>query len=162
MAHAKEVLSDQLLANADDPSWYTPFMQATEGLSEGEAFRKFEANVNSIAEITQHLLYWNETWQMRFRASRLDAVPRISSNNESFVVPEGRDFHTLREALLKVLLRWQEDMGPDQLEQCVDGLGVPAKWWQVVANVTTHNAYHIGQIVYIRKLAGTNSSETSQ
>lgn len=25
MVHAKDVLSDQLLANANDPSWYSPF-----------------------------------------------------------------------------------------------------------------------------------------
>ncbi|TLS50095.1 DinB family protein [Paenibacillus antri] len=154
MAHAKEVLSDQLLANADDPSWYTPFKQATEGLSEADAFRKPDANVNSISEIAQHLLYWNETWQERCRASRLDAVPRISSNDASFVVPEGQDFKTLREALLKVLLRWQEELVPEKLERRADGFEEPAKWWQVIANVTTHNAYHIGQIVYIRKLHG--------
>ncbi|MBB6669353.1 DinB family protein [Cohnella nanjingensis] len=152
MAHAKEVLADQLLANADDPSWYTPFRQATEGLSEEDAFRKPDANGNSIAEIAQHLLYWNETWQERCRASRLDAVPPIASNDDSFVVPEGRDFKTLREALLRVLLRWQEELTPDNLEQRVDGFDEPVQWWQVVANVATHNAYHIGQVVYIRKL----------
>ncbi|AEI42384.1 DinB family protein [Paenibacillus mucilaginosus] len=152
MTHAKEVLSDQLLANANDPSWYMPFKQATEGVSEVDAFRKLDANVKSISEITQHLLYWNETWQERYRASRLDVVPRMSSNDESFVVPEGRDFKTLREDLLKVLLRWQEDLAPDKLERRVDGFDEQAKWWQIMANVTTHNAYHIGQIVYIRKL----------
>ncbi|MBB3125382.1 putative damage-inducible protein DinB [Paenibacillus rhizosphaerae] len=152
MANAKEVLSDQLFANADDPSWYTPFKQATEGLSEVDAFRKLDANVNSISEITQHLLYWNETWQERYRESRLDVVSRISSNDESFVVPEGRDFKTLREALMKVLSRWQEDLAPDKLELRVDGFDESVKWWQVISNVITHNAYHIGQIVYIRKL----------
>ncbi|MET1014600.1 MAG: DltD domain-containing protein, partial [Paenisporosarcina sp.] len=25
------------------------------------------------------------------------------------------------------------------------------KWWEVLGNVTTHNAYHIGQIIIIRK-----------
>lgn len=155
MAHAKEVLADQLLANADDPSWYTPFKQATEGLSEEDAFRKPSENSNSIAEIAQHLLYWNETWQSRYRASRLDAVPRIASNDDSFVVPEGVDFKTLREALLKVLLRWQEELASGKLEQPVAGFDEPVEWWQVVANAATHNAYHIGQIVYIRKLQGS-------
>lgn len=29
---------------------------------------------------------------------------------------------------------------------------VAAKWWGILGNISTHNAYHIGQIVYIRKL----------
>jgi hypothetical protein len=63
MFHAKDVLSDQLLANANDPSWYLPFSDSVENLSEEEAFCKPNEDSNSIGEIVQHLLYWNETWQ---------------------------------------------------------------------------------------------------
>jgi len=28
------------------------------------------------------------------------------------------------------------------------------KWYSTIANINTHNAYHTGQILYIRKLAG--------
>ncbi|PEO24713.1 DltD domain-containing protein, partial [Bacillus wiedmannii] len=36
---------------------------------------------------------------------------------------------------------------------------VSAKWWEILANVTTHNAYHIGQIIYIRKLQKSYENE---
>lgn len=65
MFHTKDVLSNQLLANANDPSWYVSFKEAVEDLSEEEAFWNPNDECNSIAEIVQHLLYWNETWQAR-------------------------------------------------------------------------------------------------
>lgn len=40
MAHVKDVLADQLLANANDPSWYIPFSDAVKDLSE----RKLSGN----------------------------------------------------------------------------------------------------------------------
>lgn len=67
MVHAKDVLANQLLAGANDPSWHLPYMQAVENVTEEEAFWKPGEGVSSIAELTQHLLYWNEAWQSRYR-----------------------------------------------------------------------------------------------
>ncbi|GIN87586.1 hypothetical protein J6TS2_39720 [Heyndrickxia sporothermodurans] len=54
MSHAKDVLSDQLLANANDPSFYVLFSDAVAKLAEEEAFWKPNDESNSIAEIVQH------------------------------------------------------------------------------------------------------------
>ncbi|MDH5160553.1 DinB family protein [Heyndrickxia oleronia] len=152
MVHAKDVLSDQLLANANDPSWYLPFSDSVENLSEEEALWKPNENSNSIAEIVQHLLYWNETWQTRYQKSHLNAVPSIGNNNNSFIIPENKTFNDLKEELLRVLLQWQDLLTEEKIERNVNGFPVPAQWWAILGNVATHNAYHIGQIIYIRKL----------
>ncbi|MGO0129065.1 DinB family protein, partial [Bacillus cereus] len=47
----------------------------------------------------------------------------------------------------------------EKVESDVVGFPVSAKWWEVLANVTTHNAYHIGQIIYIRKLQKSFDNE---
>ncbi|GGF95724.1 hypothetical protein GCM10010912_45840 [Paenibacillus albidus] len=152
MVHAREVLANQLLANANDPSWHIPFMQAVEGVTEEEAVWKPNEGSNSIAELTYHLLYWNEAWQARYREGRMDAVPPVGDNNNSFVIPEGRSFDQLRTALLEVLLCWQDLLSEATLEAGVSGFPVPAAWWELISNAATHNAYHIGQMVYVRKL----------
>ncbi|VTR42225.1 DinB superfamily [Actinobacillus pleuropneumoniae] len=152
MAHANDVLMNQLLANANDPSWHVPFQQSVEQLTEDEAFWTPANGSHSIAEIIQHLLYWNETWQTRYRESRVDAVPSIGDNHNSFVIPDHATFAELRDRLLEVLLQWQELLSAAKLEQEVNGFPEPAKWWELVSNAAMHNAYHIGQIVYIRKL----------
>lgn len=92
MVHANDVLLDQLLANANDPSWYLPFSESIKGLSEEQAFWKPNENSNSIAEIVQHLLYWNQTWQTRYQESHVDAVPSIGNNKKSFLIPENQTF----------------------------------------------------------------------
>lgn len=150
MFHAYDVLANQLLANANDPSWYVPFEVAVKDLSEEEAFWKVTEESNSIAEIVQHLLYWNGTWQTRYKEESVHAVPSVDNNN-TFVVTEGVTFQELQQQLLEVLLRWQELITKEQLEADVQGFS-DSQWWEVMGNVTTHNAYHVGQIVFIRKI----------
>lgn len=106
---------------------------------------------NSIAEIVQHLLYWNETWQTRYKEASIIAVPAVGSNDSTFTISKNKTFNELQKQLLEVLLHWQEILTEEQLESDVQGY-FDANWWQVLGNVTTHNAYHIGQIVYIRKI----------
>jgi uncharacterized damage-inducible protein DinB len=154
MVHAKDVLANQLLAGANDPSWHLPYQQAVQGITEEEAFWKPGAGLSSIAELTQHLLYWNVTWQTRYLEGRVDAVPPIGDNNASFILPENVTFGQLSAELLEVLLRWQGLLSEEQLEAQVTGFPEPALWWEIISNAATHNAYHIGQIVYARKLQG--------
>jgi uncharacterized damage-inducible protein DinB len=152
MVHAKDVLLDQLLANANDPSWYQPFTHSIKGLSEEQAFWKPNKESNSIAEIVQHLLYWNQTWQTRYQKSHVDAVPSIGKNKTSFIIPEKHRFTDLKDQLLEVLLLWQALLQEEKVESKVNGFAGDVRWWEVLGNVSTHNAYHIGQIIYIRKL----------
>jgi uncharacterized damage-inducible protein DinB len=157
MVHAKDVLANQLLANADDPSWHLPFKQAVEGITEEEAFWKPAPQCHSIAEITQHLLYWNEIWLTRFEQGRADAALAVKDNNASFILPEHTAFSNLRERLLQTLLRWQDLLSKESLEAPALGFPVSAAWWEVISNAAIHNSYHIGQIVLIRKLQPENN-----
>ncbi|MEH7126359.1 DinB family protein [Bacillus sp. JJ1532] len=152
MQYVKVLLLDQFLANANDPSWYLPFTEAVKNLSEEEAVWKPTEDSHSIAEIVQHLIYWNETWQIRFQQSDVKAVQPIEDNDKSFVIPENKKFNELRERLEVVLLQWQGLLTEEQLESDVNGFSLPVKWYELLGNSITHNAYHIGQIVYIRKL----------
>lgn len=152
MKHVKELLSDQFLANANDRSWYLSFTESVENLSEEEAFWRPTEDSHSIAEIVQHLIYWNETWQIRYQKSDFKGVPSIENNDKSFNIPENKDFNELRERLLELLLQWQNLLSEEQLKSDVNGFPVPVKWYELLGNAITHNAYHIGQIIYIRKL----------
>lgn len=152
MSYLQDVILDQFLANANDPSWYLPFTEAVQNVSEEEAFWKPAGDSHSIAEIVQHLIYWNETWQLRYKKSDFKAVESNKDNDKSFVIPENKMFNELREKLLEVLLQWQDLLTEKQLESKVKGFPVPAKWYELLGNAITHNSYHIGQIVYIRKL----------
>ena len=79
-------------------------------------------------------------------------MPSLGNNNNSFIIPENHTFADLKKQLLEVLLRWQELLSEEKVEREVNGYPGHVKWWAILGNVSTHNAYHIGQIIYIRKL----------
>lgn len=151
MMEAKTILLDQLLANANDRSWYISFSEVVEGLSESEAFWKPDSSSHSIAEIVQHLIYWNEIWQMRYRENQVKA-PSQTNNANTFLVKDEVTFFELKEKLLHILLKWQELIEEEQLLSIVNGFPVKAEWWAIISNAATHNAYHIGQLAYLRKM----------
>lgn len=152
MIDAKTILLDQLLANANDRSWYVSFYEAVDGLSESEAFWKPDDSSHSIGEIVQHLIYWNETWQLRYKENHVNAGSRTTNNADTFLIRDEVTFFELKEKLLNILLQWQELIEEEQLLSVVNGYPVKAEWWAIISNATTHNAYHIGQIAYIRKM----------
>ncbi|SES63560.1 DinB superfamily protein [Oceanobacillus limi] len=152
MVHAKTVLLDQLLANANDRSWYASFEESVNGISNKDAFWKPDENSHSIAEIVQHLIYWNKVWQIRYETFDFHAIQSIDENADTFLIAENTNFTELKEKLIEVLLRWQDLITEKKLESTVNGFPVDAEWWALIGNATTHNAYHIGQINYIRKM----------
>ena len=79
-------------------------------------------------------------------------MPSIGNNNKSFIIPENQTFTDLKKQLLEVLLQWQGLLTEEKVESEVNGFPEHVEWWAVLGNVSTHNAYHIGQIIYIRKL----------
>lgn len=81
MIDAKTILLDQLSANANDPSWYILFSEAIDALSEAEAFWKPDNSSHSIAEIVQHLIYWNETWQLWYRQNQ------VNPDSQTIIMP---------------------------------------------------------------------------
>jgi len=152
MIGAKTILLDQLLANANDRSWYISFDEVVDGLTEEEAFWKPDDSSHSIAEIVQHLIYWNETWQLRYKENHVNACSQTNNNADTFHVRDEDTFFELKEKLLKILLQWQELIEEEQLLSIVNGYPVKVEWWAIISNAATHNAYHIGQLAYIRKM----------
>ncbi|SER17703.1 DinB superfamily protein [Piscibacillus halophilus] len=128
MIYAKAILVDQFLANVNDRSWYASFQESVEGLSNEEAFWKPYEESHSIAEITQHLIYWNEVWQMRFETSNFHAIETLNDNASSFHIHDNESFTELKEKLFNVLLRWEEFITVEKLESNVNGFPVKAEW----------------------------------
>lgn len=76
MINAKTILLDQLLANANDRSWYISFDEAVDGLTEEEAFWKPDESSHSIAEIVQHLIFGMKRGNYGIRSMKLIPVQR--------------------------------------------------------------------------------------
>jgi len=148
----KEILLEQFRACYDETNWFVTAVTALDGLTADEADWKAENTDNSIRGLVNHLSIWNERWLRRLNGETLEAAPE---NDGTFLA--AADWETVRENFFRVMDSLEEilrDIGEEKLSQPVSA-DYAAPWSAPVANINIHNAYHIGQIVLIRKLQGS-------
>lgn len=151
----KSILIDQLTACYNDKSWFIPLAEILDDLTAEEAVIKND-NEESIWSLVNHLIFWNEKWLDRFKAREFNLDHNID-NDETFTVAQDQ----LNEAgwtetlnkLENVFVNWkvvleetEESKLTKQLPEYFD-----APWWGVVSNLSIHNAYHVGQIMLLKK-----------
>jgi uncharacterized damage-inducible protein DinB len=151
-----ELISGQLDACYNKKNWFIPLRDALEGITPGEAAWKPTANSNSIFELINHLIYWNGRYLKRLKG--IDPGPAgIENNDDTF----GKDTRTLTASRLQSRIRELDSMMKElrkQLRKSDDKKLLSAvsekidhKWYGVLLNINAHNAYHTGQIVFLRK-----------
>lgn len=107
---------------------------------------KSDPNANhSVGMLAYHLWFWNAQTLAQLKGEK-PAAP--GSNDETFndfdAAAWTRTVHDL-DAVMSALEALVEHADEAQL----------VKWAPTIAHVGTHNAYHTGQILYVRKLQGS-------
>jgi uncharacterized damage-inducible protein DinB len=118
---------------------------AVEGLTADQANWKDGSDNHSIAQLTTHLIFWDEEQLAKFKGEK--PVAFSGNNKETFSDVNEADWQATVKKLDSVLTGWEqaiENANDDQLKS----------WYSTIAHIGTHNAYHIGQILYIRKMKG--------
>lgn len=156
----KEILLDQIGVCHDDPSWIVPVEAALAGLTAVQAARRDTGATHSVWQIVNHLTFWNERWLDRFlnRPFSGEQVDNDSTFSDTAEFADDKTWEACVARLCAVLSEWRE-----ALADCDEGkLAAPipdfvdgAQWWGAISNLAMHNAYHIGQIVHLRKHQGT-------
>ncbi|MCG7407291.1 DinB family protein [Paenibacillus sp. ACRRX] len=153
----KLVLEDQFAACYNDKSWFPTLQEALEGLDAQQAGHVGSEGLNSIWQLTSHLLYWNRVYLERFKQKAItDSGHR---NEETFHLPQLTEeaWQTTVVDLFQVMQAWRDVLAAGQEQDLLDQIshkGYDVAWWQFISNVSIHNAYHIGQIIVLRKLYG--------
>ena len=157
MSARKEFLLTQMRACHNQDGWFAPLNFALRGLTAVLAFQRGRQSANSILGITHHLVFYNELYLQRFKQG---SVPKtVVSIAETFEFKDPSQFaevwDDLRQKLDNLFNQWEEaiikcdDAKLDSHTPDSDEL-----WWSSLAHLAIHNAYHIGQIVHIRKEQG--------
>ena len=152
----KEFLLEQYTACYDENSWFVSVRNAINGLGVEQACWKPDDSVNCIWETLSHLAYYNNAYLQRFNG--VDYQYDVSDNNETFSTGEYTEEH------------WQTDVRrfDEVMNQFRDAMAAAAEskfneqvtsentrtWALLISDINTHNAYHAGQIVLLRKLQG--------
>ena len=143
----KSVLLAQLKTTHNSQDWFVPVMKAVEGLTPEQAAWK-ENNANhSIAQLVNHLTFWNRRQLEKFRGEKPGAYS--GNNDETFVTTlDKAGWEAAVRQLDEVLTAWEKEI------ETADEAKLQS-WYGVIAHISTHNAYHTGQILYIRKEQGS-------
>jgi len=141
----KSVLLQQFQNTWNQQDWFVPVSKAVEGLTAQQAMWKPSDSSHSIGQLTYHLLFWNRQSLDKFFGRKPASFD--GDNNETFTAFTEATWASTVEQLNQVMKDWETAI------RNADDVKLQG-WYDVIAHISTHNAYHTGQILYIRKLAG--------
>ena len=150
-ASIKSVLLEQLKTTHNKKEWFVPVNTAVEGMTAEQAMWKDSSGNHSVGQLVNHLVFWNAQQLAKFKGEKPDAFS--GNNDETFDNKLDKESWAASVKKLDNILT--------QLENAINAAS-DAKlqsWYAIIANISTHNAYHTGQIIFVRKLQGNWNPE---
>ena len=137
------VLIEQLHSTYDQEDWFVPVKIAVADLTAEQAKWTPPGGGHSVGQLAYHLWFWDSRALAQFNGVK---EPNFTGNNdETFNDYNAAQWADLVAKLNKVMSDW------DAAVENADDQKLAANA-SLVAHVSAHNAYHIGQILYVRKL----------
>jgi uncharacterized damage-inducible protein DinB len=153
LAHAQEqkpmtlkaVLLEQLRSTHNKAEWFVPANTAVAGLTPAQASWTDKSGNHSVGQLANHLVFWDREALAKFKGEK--PAKFDGNNDETFNNFDAKSWDATVTQLDAVMTEW---------EKAVEGADDQkiALWASTIAHVGAHNAYHIGQMVYVRKLQG--------
>jgi hypothetical protein len=142
----KSVLLEQSRSTHNKKEWFVDAMTAVDGLTPEQASWRDGKGNHSAGQLTYHLVFWNSRSLAKFKG---EAAAKFSGNNEE-------TFDSFDAKTWGATVR-QLDEVMTELEKVVESADEEhlKSWASEIEHIGAHNAYHIGQIVYIRRLQGS-------
>jgi uncharacterized damage-inducible protein DinB len=142
----KSILLEQLRTTHNLKEWFVPVSVALQGVTPEQASWRDGKGNHSIGQLANHLVFWNQQSLAKFKGEQ---PAKFSGNNEeTFNSFDAKSWAATVQQIDSVMAAWEkavEDADEEKLKAAASE----------IAHIGTHNAYHIGQIVYIRRLQGS-------
>jgi len=142
----KEVLLAELKSTHGAEEWFVPANIALKGLTAEQASWTDGKGNHSVGQLAYHLAFWN---RRNLQVLKGEKPEKFSGNNdETFDKFDTKKWNEIVQQLDEVmseLEKWVETADEAKLKESA----------QVFTHISTHNAYHIGQIIYVRKEQGS-------
>jgi uncharacterized damage-inducible protein DinB len=139
------VLLEQLKTTHNAKDWFVPANTAVDGLTAEQASWNDGKGNHSVGQLAAHLIFWNREQLTKFKG---ETPPKFSGdNNETFNSFDAAKWAQTQKDLDAVLTEWEK------VVETADEAKL-AQWASTIAHFGAHTAYHIGQMIYVRKQAG--------
>jgi len=139
------VLLEQLRTTHDQEDWFVPVSIAVDGLTAQQAMWSPGKGNHSVGQLAYHIWYWDQRALNDFKGVKNEKFD--GNNNETFDNFTPAQWDELVKKLNQVLTDWDKAVADADDEKLAASASL-------IAHVGAHNAYHVGQILYVRKLQG--------
>jgi uncharacterized damage-inducible protein DinB len=157
----KEIILEQMASCRNRKNWFVPLSDALAGLNYRQASSHDKKAEHSVWQLVNHLIFWNERWLLRLRGEVPPEMEIDNSETFSNEEPSEKLWEQDKSKLDKILADCEyrlKEMTDEVLDrEAYAGYG--STWYEMFTQFTVHNAYHIGQIVLVRKIQGTWNPE---
>lgn len=145
-ATLKSILLEQLRTTHNVEDWFVPINIALQGVTADQAKWTPGTGDHSVGQLANHLLFWDTEALARFKG---ETPPKFSGNNdETFNSFDAKQWDDTVKKLDQVLTEWERAVEAADDKKIEENASL-------IAHVGAHNAYHVGQILYVRKLQGS-------
>jgi uncharacterized damage-inducible protein DinB len=139
------VLLEQLRTTHDQEDWFVPVGIAVDGLTAQQAMWSPGKGNHSVGQLAYHIWYWDNRALNDFKGVKNEKFD--GNNNDTFDKFTPAQWDDLAKKLNQVMTDWEKAVtDADDAKLAANA--------SLVAHVGAHNAYHVGQILYVRKLQG--------
>ena len=139
----KSILLAQLHTTHDVKDWFVPANIAVEGLTPEQAKWTDGSGNHSVGQLANHLIYWDLQQLRQFK--NLPQPAFDGNNDETFNSFDSKNWKATVQRLDSVLTAIEKEV------EATDDAKLQS-WYSTLAHISTHNAYHIGQMIFVRKL----------
>lgn len=141
----KSILLEQLKTTHNVEDWFVPVNIAIDGLTPEQAAWKDSTGNHSIVQLVNHIIFWDLDQLAKFKGEKQPAFN--GDNTTTFTGLDKGAWEASVKRVDSVLTAWEVAIqaAPESKLQ---------KFYNTIAHIGTHNAYHTGQIIYIRKMRG--------
>lgn len=142
----REVLLAELRSTHTSEEWFVPANIAVKGLTAEQASWRDSKGNHSVGQLAYHLVFWNKQNLARLKGEKPESFS--GNNDETFDKFDPKNWNETVQQLDQVmsdLEKWVETADEEKLKESA----------QVFTHISTHNAYHIGEIIYVRKEQGS-------
>ncbi|MFB4212755.1 DinB family protein [Shouchella sp. JSM 1781072] len=143
----REFILIQLGVIHDQQGWFVPLNHAVKDITPEQAAWTSSDQSNSIWGIVEHLIFYNERYLDRFQKISVHREP-VDSIADTFNISNQRSWPEAAAYLNELMLKWRDAVKEAKPEDFTEAM-------TDLTHLTLHNAYHIGQIVSIRKQQGS-------
>ena len=141
----KSILLEQLRSTHNQEEWFVPANIAVAGMTAEQANWSDGKGNHSVGQLATHLIYWDRRNLARFKG---EPQEKFTNNDETFTRFDSKSWADTVKQLDEVMSEWEKAIETADEEKL-------KSWYSTIAHVGAHNAYHIGQIIFVRKEQGS-------